>query len=93
MAKKPKTDDLTGVTHLGNSEIGQLRAFIERIEVLNEEKSALTEDIKEVFAEAKGTGFDTKIVRKVIAVRKMDRDKRAEEEALLDLYLSALGVA
>ena len=93
MAKKPKTDDLTGTVHLGNAETGQLRAFVERIENMNEEIKALGEDRKEIFAEAKGAGFDVKIVRKVLAVRKMDRDKRLEEEALLDLYLSALGVA
>lgn len=93
MVKKPKTDDLTGTVHLGNSETGQLRAFIERIENISEEIKALTDDRKEIFAEAKGTGFDVKIIRKVLAIRKMDRDKRLEEEALLDLYLGALGVA
>jgi uncharacterized protein (UPF0335 family) len=70
---------------------GQLRAFIERIERLNEEKKALADDIKEVFAEAKGNGFDTKIIRKIVSIRKQDPDQRSEEETLLDLYLAALG--
>ncbi len=72
---------------------GQLRAFIERIERLEEEKKALGEDIKEVYAEAKGNGFDTKIIRQVIRIRKMEASDRQEQEALIDLYLSALGEA
>ena len=70
----------------------QLRLFIERIERLEEEKKAIACDIKEVYGEAKANGFDTKILRKVIGVRKRDRHEREEEEAMLDLYLSALGV-
>lgn len=69
-----------------------LRAFIERIEKLEEEKKALSEDIKEVYAEAKGTGFDVKIVRKIVALRKLDPDKRREEQEILDLYMSSLGM-
>lgn len=69
----------------------RLRSFLERVERLEEEKSAIAGDIKEVFAEAKGEGYDTKTLRKVIRLRKMDRAKREEEEALLALYLSALG--
>jgi uncharacterized protein (UPF0335 family) len=69
-----------------------LRAFIERIEKLEEEKKALADDIKEVYGEAKGTGFDVKIIRKIVSIRKQDRDKRREEEEILDLYLSALGI-
>ena len=78
----------------GSEEInsGHLRAFIERIERLNEEKKALSEDIKEVYAEAKGNGFDTKILRTVVRLRKQDSSERAEQEALLDLYLNALGM-
>jgi uncharacterized protein (UPF0335 family) len=68
------------------------RAFIERIEKLEEEKKAIAEDIKEVYSEAKGTGFDAKIIRKIVSMRKMDREKRREEEEILDLYLSALGM-
>ena len=70
---------------------GQLKSIIERIERLEEDKAAVTADLKEVYAEAKGTGFDVKILRKVIRYRKQDRAKLQEEEALLDLYLSAIG--
>ena len=71
---------------------GQLRAFVERIERLEEEKKALADDIKDVYAEAKGTGFDIKIVRKIVSLRKQDRDKRREEEEILELYLAAIGM-
>jgi len=71
---------------------GHLRSFIERIERLEEEKKSIGADIKEVFAEAKGAGFDTKIMRKVIALRKLDTAERQEMEAVLDLYKSALGM-
>ena len=69
----------------------QLRLFIERIERLEEDKAAVAGDIKEVMLEAKGEGFDTKILRKVVRLRKQDKAKRQEEEAILDLYLSAIG--
>jgi uncharacterized protein (UPF0335 family) len=68
-----------------------LRAFLERIERLEEEKRAIADDIKEIYLEAKGTGYDPKIVRKIVALRRMDRDKRREEEEILEIYLSALG--
>lgn len=71
----------------------QLRAFIERIERLEEEKQSIADDIKDVYAEAKGTGFDTKVMRKVVALRKLDQNERMEIEAVLDLYLHALGMA
>jgi len=71
----------------------QLRAFIERIERLEEEKKSVSEDIKEVYAEAKGSGFDTKVMRQIVRIRKQDRNERAEQEAILDLYLHALGMA
>jgi uncharacterized protein (UPF0335 family) len=71
---------------------GQLKSIIERIERLEVEKSTIAEDIKEVFLEAKGNGFDVKILRKVIRIRKQDRAKRMEEEAILDLYMSAIGM-
>ncbi len=71
---------------------GQLRSLIERIERLEEEKKALAGDIKEVYAEAKANGFDTKILRKVVTLRKKDRVEREEEQALIDLYLNALGM-
>jgi uncharacterized protein (UPF0335 family) len=70
----------------------QLRQFIERIERLSEEQKALGADIKDVFLEAKGVGFDPKIMRKVIAQRKKSAAERQEEEALLDVYLHALGM-
>ena len=72
---------------------GQLRAFIERIERLEEEKKTIADDIKEVYAEAKGTGFDTKAMRTIIRLRKKDQAERQEEEAILDLYMAALGMA
>jgi len=68
----------------------QLKSFINRIERLNEERQALSDDIKEVFAEAKGTGFDTKIMRQVIRMRKLDKAEFQEQEAILDLYLTAM---
>lgn len=68
----------------------QLRGFIERIERLEEEKKGIAEDIKEVYAGAKAVGFDAKIMRKVIALRKMDQADRQEQEALLDVYMHAI---
>jgi len=70
----------------------QLRAFIERVERLEEEKANLMADIREVYAEAKGMGFDPKIMRKVVSLRKMDVEKRQEEDFVLDTYLNALGM-
>ena len=70
----------------------QLRTVVERIERLEEEKQALAEDIKEVYAEAKANGFDTKTLRAVIRLRKQDVAERQEREALLDLYMHALGM-
>lgn len=70
----------------------QLRALIERIERLEEEKKTISDDIKEVFAEAKGTGFDTKAMRSIIRLRRKDQAERQEEESILDLYKAALGM-
>lgn len=70
----------------------QLKSFIERIERLEEEKAGLAADIREVYAEAKSAGFDTKVMRQLIRLRKMDREDRQEQEALLDLYRNAVGV-
>ncbi len=70
----------------------QIRSIVERIERLEEEKKAIADDIKEVYAEAKSNGFDTKTLRKVVTLRKKDRAEREEEEAMLDLYLSAMGM-
>ena len=70
---------------------GQIRSIVERVERLNEEKAEIQAQISEVFSEAKGNGFDVKVLRKVIAARKIDRAKRQEEEAIFDLYMGALG--
>lgn len=81
-----ETQDTGGVS-------GQrLKSFIERVERLEEEKSVIADDIKDIFAEAKAVGFDTKTIRKVIRLRKMDKEKRNEEEELLELYKSAIGM-
>lgn len=70
----------------------QLRSLVERIERLEEERTTLSADIREVYSEAKGVGFDTKIMRQVVRLRKLDRADRQEQEAILDLYLAALGM-
>ena len=81
-----ETQDVGGVA-------GQrLKAFLERIERLEEEKTALSEDIKEVYGEAKATGFDVKTMRRIIKLRKMDAEKRREEEELEELYKAAIGL-
>jgi uncharacterized protein (UPF0335 family) len=71
----------------------QLRQFIERVERLEEEKSGIAQDIREVMTEAKMNGFDTKIIRQVLRLRKLNRDERREQEELLTIYLNALGMA
>lgn len=76
---------------LTSAAAGRLLTIIERLERLDEDKQAIMTDMKEVFAEAKGEGYDVKILRKVLRIRKQDRAKRQEEEAVLDLYLSAIG--
>lgn len=75
-----------------SSEAKQLLAFIERVERLEEDKKQVAEDIKDVYAEAKGTGFDTKALRRIISLRKKDHAERQEEEAILELYMQALGM-
>jgi uncharacterized protein (UPF0335 family) len=84
-------DDSSSLDVLNTAAQTRLKTIIERIERLEEDKAAVANDIKEVFAEAKGEGFDVKILRKVVRLRKQDKAKRQEEEALLDLYLSAIG--
>ncbi len=69
-----------------------LRSYIERIERLEEEKKALADDIKDIYGEAKSTGFDVKIIRQIVRLRKLDENDRQEQEALLDLYTHALGM-
>lgn len=71
----------------------QIKAFVERIERMEEEKKAIADDIKEIYAEAKGNGFDTKVLRQIVRIRKQDASERAEQEALLELYMAALGMA
>lgn len=83
---EPETRDVGGVAG------DRLRSFIERIERLEEEKAHLAEDIKEVYAELKGVGFDAKTVRKLVSLRKLDAEKRRESEELLDLYKTAVGM-
>lgn len=78
---------------LGNNSTEQLRSIIERVERLEEEKAGIAADIKDIYAEAKGNGFDAKTIRRIGRVRKQDAQKRAEEEAILDAYMSALGLA
>jgi uncharacterized protein (UPF0335 family) len=80
------------MVNTGGVAASQLKAFVERIERLEEEKKNIADDIRDVFAEAKGQGFDTKVMRQVIRLRKKDVAERQEEEALLDLYLHALGM-
>jgi uncharacterized protein (UPF0335 family) len=84
-------DDASSIDVLNTTAQSQLKSIIERIERLEEDKAAVANDLKEVFAEAKGNGFDTKTLRKVVRYRKQDRAKRQEEEAIFDLYLSAIG--
>jgi uncharacterized protein (UPF0335 family) len=90
------SDETAGIGH--NSERfdstagARIRSFIERIERLTEDKQGLGDDIKEVFAEAKGVGFDVKTMRKIIKLRKMDPEKRREEDELEELYKTAIGM-
>lgn len=95
VAEFPQDDDVSSETtkDVGGVAGERLRSFIERVERLEEEKTALAEDIKEVYAEAKAVGFDVKTIRKVIKLRKMDTEKRREEDELLDLYKAAIGMA
>jgi uncharacterized protein (UPF0335 family) len=89
-AKKEETIETT--TKTGGIAVERLRGFIDRIENLEEEKNNIGNDIKEVYGEAKSLGFDPKIMRKVISLRKRDPADRSEEQAILDTYLSALGM-
>lgn len=86
------TPDIEGGANSQSVAAAELRNLIERIERLEEEKQALADDVKEVKAEAKGRGYDTKIISKIVRIRKMDKAKREEEEALTETYLHALGM-
>ena len=90
-------DETTEQQNVKSADVGgvaadQLRSIIDRIERLEEEKKALSEDIKEVYLEAKGNGFEPKIIRKLISMRKRDRTELDEEETILELYMRALGM-
>jgi uncharacterized protein (UPF0335 family) len=85
-AQQGEAQDVGGVAG------ARLKSFIERIERLEEEKSAIASDIKDVYAEAKGTGFDSKTIRKIISLRKVDTEKRREADEMLELYKSAIGM-
>lgn len=82
----PTTSDVGGIAG------ERLRSFIERVERLEEEKKGIQDDIKDIMAEAKGTGFDTKVIRQIIRLRKMEKNDRQEQDALLELYMAALGM-
>jgi uncharacterized protein (UPF0335 family) len=84
-------DDSSSIEILNSTAQGRLKTLVERIERLEEDKAAVSGDLKEVYLEAKGEGFEVKILRKVVRLRKQDKAKRQEEEALVDLYLSAIG--
>jgi uncharacterized protein (UPF0335 family) len=88
MAKQPERP------RIGDNSLngGRLKAFVERIEKLTEEKKAIADDIKDVYTEAKGNGFDTKVMRKAVRIRAMNKEKWRKEEETLDLYLAALGL-
>lgn len=86
------TDDLAHADILNENAQSQLKSIIERVERLDQEKAEVTEQIKEVYSEAKGSGFDPKIIRKVVRLRKQDRARRQEEEAIMDLYMHTLGM-
>ncbi|GFZ88086.1 DUF2312 domain-containing protein [Elstera cyanobacteriorum] len=81
------------MTDVGGVAADQLRSYIERIERLEEEKAGIAADIKDVFAEAKGNGFDVKTMRQILRLRKLEEVDRQEQETLLDLYKRALGMA
>lgn len=84
--------DAATTTDVGGIAAERLRSFIERIERLEEEKKGIQDDIKDIFAEAKGTGFDVKTIRQIIRLRRMEKDDRQEADALLELYKAALGM-
>ena len=84
-------EELAVIRTRGAAAREQLKSIIARIERLEEEKKGIADDIKEVYAEAKANGYDTKVLRKVVSLRKQDRNERAEQEALLELYLGAIG--
>ena len=89
MGANPETDEDNAVSAVS---AGELRQFVERLERIEEEKKAASDAFKEVMGEAKSRGYDTKILKRLLVLRKKDPDERSEEETLLDLYMSALGM-
>lgn len=89
--KKAANTSVTPFPTKGEAD-ARLRSFIERVERLEDEKAELAEDIKEIYGEAKANGYDPKIMRKIVRMRKMDVDKRREEEALVEVYKLAVGL-
>lgn len=86
------TTDLFDGAHLGGNAKAQLISLIERVEKLAAEKKAIGDDIKEIFAESKASGFDVTVMRKIVAIRKMDREKYEAQQQVLDTYLAACGL-
>ncbi len=89
VAHKTNEDDVSDVGGVAGK---RLKSFLDRVERLEEEKKGLADDIKDIYAEAKGVGFDVKTMRKILKLRKMETEKRREEEELLDLYKAAIGL-
>lgn len=85
-------EDATNLFRTEEVAASQLKAIIERIERLEEEKAGIAGDIRDIYAEAKGNGFNAKVLRKIVAIRKRDAEERQEEQAILDLYMSSLGM-
>lgn len=92
MTRENETIKNSNAEGVDKATASRLRSIIERVERIEEEKSALSEDIKEIFGEAKATGFDVKIIRQIIRLRKIELDKRREAEILLETYKSAIGM-
>jgi len=78
--------------HSGQISSERLRSFIKRIEKMEEDKAAVAEDLKEIYSEAKSAGFDTRIIRKIVSLRRVELEKRREQEELMELYMAALGM-
>lgn len=91
--KTQDDDDIEQEAAPANVSGARLKSFLERIERLEEEKKGLSDDIKDIYSEAKGTGFEPRIMRKIISLRKTNLEKRREETELLELYMSAIGMA
>lgn len=92
-AKKPEIPGIGHNTKEGEVSGSRLKSFIERVERLEEEKKAISEDVRDVYGEAKATGFDPKIMRKIVSLRKTNLEKRREESELLELYMASIGMA